>query len=157
MLEGIQKLAPWITNLPTVPKITMTVVVVLLCFVLLYVVWVPPPTKDPANETSVKEAYARMQRVLSRLGGSGDQVTVDGDPVAPRSLDLYKPYLAIAKYVSANPDNIKGAYEKIWEHGGEGRVFSSDTEAFEAVVSRFIREWDDVMRKSSRAISVPSH
>jgi hypothetical protein len=96
MLEGIQKLAPWITNLPTVPKITMTVVVVLLCFVLLYVVWVPPPTKNPANETSVKEAYARMQRVLSRLGGSGDQVTVDGDPVAPRSLDLYKPYLAIA-------------------------------------------------------------
>ena len=72
-------------------------------------------------------------------------------------MDLYKPYLAIAKYVSANPDNIKGAYEKIWEHGGEGRVFSSDTEAFEAVVSRFIREWDDVMRKSSRAISVPSH
>jgi hypothetical protein len=152
MLESIQKLAPWLSTLPPVPKIAMTVVVLLICFVLLYVVWVPPPTKNPANETSVKDAYARMQRVLSRLDSSGDHVTVDGDPVAPRLQDYYKPYLAISKYVSANPGNIRGAYDKVWEHGGEGRVFTSDTEAFEAVVSRFIREWDNVAARKSKGV-----
>jgi hypothetical protein len=147
MLESIQKLASWISNLPPVPKITMTVVVVLTCFVLLYVVWVPPPTKNPANETSVKDAYARMQRVLARLDGSGDHITVDGVPIEPRLNHYYKTYLIIATYVSANPGNIKGAYEKIWEHGGQSRTFIDDTGAFEAVVSAFIREWDEVARK----------
>jgi hypothetical protein len=147
MLESVQKLIPWISNLPPIPKITMTIVVVLICFVLLYVVWVPPPSKNPADETRVRDAYARMQRVISRLDGSSDHITVDGIPIEPRLNDYYKSYLAIAKYISANPGNIKGAFDKIWEHGGPVRVIISDTEAFEAVVVGFFREWEDAARK----------
>ena len=88
-----------------------------------------------------------MQRVLAILDGSGDHITVDGVPIEPRLKDYYKTYLIIEKYVSANPGNIKGAYEKIWEHGGQSRTFINDTEAFEAVVSAFIQEWDEVAHK----------
>jgi hypothetical protein len=142
MFENLQKLIPWVSNLPVIPKVAVTIVVMLTCFVLLYLVWAPPAGQNPADNKNVQDAYARMQRVLSKINNIGGQITVDGTPIELRLEDYYKPYLAIAQYVSSNPKNMKGAYEAIWEHGGQGRVYISDTQPFEAVVSAFFREWE---------------
>lgn len=98
-----------------------------------------PPSEMPP----VTQAYERMTRVLSRLDQSFQgEVTVDGIPVEQRLSDYYREYLAIAKFVSEHPGDIVGAYEYIWEHGGQGRTFIDDTQAFETVVSAFFISYE---------------
>ncbi len=144
MLEAIQKLVPWVSGLPIVPKLAISAVVVLLLSVFLYLVWVPPREVVPAEQPAVREAYERMRRVLSRLGTSEtDRTTVDGSPIEERLVEeYYKHFIAVSEYISTHPDDIRGAYEKIWDHGGAGRVMINDTEAFETVVSAFFEEYD---------------
>ncbi|MEA2889035.1 MAG: hypothetical protein QOD11_3395 [Bradyrhizobium sp.] len=142
MLESIQKLVPWMSDLPTLPKVGMTIIIVLVGCIVLYLVWVPLPSKSPADETRVKDAYARMQRVLSRIGGSSDHITVDGQEVGAVTAPYYRSYWTISQYVSAHPGDIKGAYDNIWENGGQNRSFINDTETFEAVVSGFMIAWE---------------
>lgn len=149
MLETLQKFIPWVSNLPVIPKVAVTIVVMLICFVLLYLVWAPPTGKNPADNSNVRDAYARMQRVLSRINIIGGQITVDGAPIELRLQGYYRPYLAIAQHVSSNPNNMKVAYEVIWEHGGQGRVIISDTQPFESVVSAFFREWESAAQAKS--------
>jgi len=67
---------------------------------------------------------------------------VDGIPVAERLSDCYREYLAVAEFVSQHPGDIAGAYEKIWEHGGQGRSFINDTQAFETVVKAFFISYE---------------
>jgi hypothetical protein len=147
MLESIQKLVPWVSGLPTVPKLAITAVVLLLTFVFLYLVWAPPRVVTPGEMPAVREAYERMRRVLSRLGTSETgRITVDGSPIEEGLEKYYSPFVAISEYVSGHPQDIRGAYEKIWEHGGAGRVMINDTEAFETVVSAFFAEYDRVTK-----------
>ncbi len=150
MLESIQKLVPWMSDLPTLPKIGMTIVIVLVGCIVLYLVWVPLPSKSPADETSVKDAYARMQRVLSRIGGSSDHITVDGREVETVMVPYYRPYWAISQYISAHPGDIKGAYDNVWENGGQNRTFINSTETFEAVVSGFMIEWQEMAHSKKK-------
>jgi hypothetical protein len=143
LLETIQKLVPWVADLPTAPKVAVTAIWLLLSFVFMYAVWVPVGKVRPEQTPAVREAYERMERVLSRLRRQPDgQVLVDGKTVDPRLADAYYlHYLAIAEYVSIHRGDLKGAYEEIWSHGGAGRVFTNDTQAFEAVVSGFFEEY----------------
>ena len=66
MLESIQKLAPWVSGLPTVPKLAVTAIWLLLSFLFLYLVWVPT-RKDVEKSAEVQQAYDRMVRVLRRI------------------------------------------------------------------------------------------
>lgn len=143
MLDAVQKLVPWATDLPLVPKIAITVIFLLIVFIFLYLVWVPGPKTSVADQPSVKKAYGRMVRVLARIQSRSDgQVVVDGNAIEPLHKDYYVQYLKIAEYIRANPGDIEGAYESVWENGGSGRVYTSDTQAFEAVVSGFFHEWE---------------
>jgi hypothetical protein len=140
VLESIQKLAPWMSGLPLIPKIAMTIILLLACFVVLYIVWSPPKRPSPENDPGVKEAYERMVRVLARIQSlPNGEVLVDGRKVASGN---YASYLPIAKYVLENPENIKGAHEVIWQNGGESRSYTNETQGFEAVVSNFFMEWE---------------
>lgn len=148
MLESIQKLLPWVTGLPTAPKIAVTAIWLLLSFVFLYTVWVPVAKIVADQRPAVRQAYERMERVLSRLKREPDgQILVDGNPIERKLADYYYPnYIAIAEFLSKHPGDIKGAYEEIWAHGGAGRVYTSDTQAFEAVVSGFFQEYTDATK-----------
>jgi len=143
MLEAIQKLVPWVTGLPIAPKVAVTAIWLLLSFVFLYMVWVPVAKVPVDQRPAVRQAYERMERVLSRLKRQPDgQTLVDGNPIERQLADHYYPhYVAIADFVSKHPGDIKGAYEEIWAHGGAGRVYTSDTQAFEAVVSGFFKDY----------------
>ena len=81
-------------------------------------------------------AFERMKRVLSRLSLNEDgSIFVDGVPVPENLKEYYIHYASIAHYLKLHPDDMKGTYEKIWDHGGSGRVYINDTQAFETVVS----------------------
>jgi len=136
MFESVQKLAPWVSALPVMPKIAITMAWFLVSFVFFYVVWVPVKKVEVYDRPVVKAAYERMVRVLKRItADSAGDVLVDGRVVQFR--DEYSKFAKIAEFVSSNPGDIQGAYEKVWENGGLNRSFTSDTEAFEAVVSGF--------------------
>jgi hypothetical protein len=92
---------------------------------------------------NVRQAYERMERVLSRLKRQPDgQVLVDGNPIERQLADYYySHYLAIAEFLSKHPGDIREAYEEILAHGGAGRMFTNDTQAFEAVVLGFFKEY----------------
>jgi hypothetical protein len=98
MFETIQKSADWRSKLSLIPKIATTVILLLICFVILYIVWTlgRSPTDDPA----VKVAYNRMQRVLARIQmRSSGKIYVDGKPVPDRLQDYYKNYVAISQQI----------------------------------------------------------
>ncbi|MCM2284173.1 MAG: hypothetical protein NDI81_05300 [Desulfobacula sp.] len=142
MLESIQKLLPWVTGLPIAPKIAVTIIWLLLSFVFLYMVWVPVAKVAIDQRPAVRQAYDRMERVLSQIKLQPDgQIVVNGNAVEHRLAGYYRDYIAIAEFVSKHPGDIKGAYEEIWAHGGAGRVFIDDTQAFEAVVSGFFQQY----------------
>ncbi|WP_396604583.1 hypothetical protein ACFLEY_07280 [Bradyrhizobium sp. YCK136] len=151
MFENIQKLVPWMSDLPLIPKIGTTLIVVLVTCILLYLVWVPLPTPTPADSAAVKDAYSRMVRVLSRVGGTGDAITVDGKPVGPAMAQYYHDYFRIGQYTTAHPGDIKGAYDIVW--GGINRTFTNDTQTFEAVVSQFMIEWLENSRSKKKPAS----
>jgi hypothetical protein len=142
-LETIQKLAPWASSLPFAPKLAISAVVILIAFVFLYLLWAPKPNILPQESPVVVKAYDRMKRVLSRIGYTENGMpTVDGKPIEERLIEYYSPYLAISEYINQNPGDIKGTYEKIWEHGGQGRVMINDTEAFETVARAFFLSFE---------------
>jgi hypothetical protein len=141
MLESIQKLAPWVSGLPTVPKLAVTAIWLLLSFLFLYLVWVPT-RKDVEKSAEVQQAYDRMVRVLRRITRlPNGQTLVDGRPIDAREEGYYAKYAAIADYVAQHPRDIKGTYEEVWDQGGSGRVYTDDTEAFEAVVKEFFKQY----------------
>lgn len=83
-------------------------------------------------------AFERMKRVLSRLSLNEDgAIFVDGVLLSENLKEYYIHYASIAQYLKLHPDDMKGTYEKIWDHGGSGRTFINDTESFENVVSHF--------------------
>ena len=142
MFESIQKLLPWLTGLPVVPKVVVTAIWLLLSFLFLYLVWVPTPQHQVESTAGVQQAYERMVRTLLRIKllPSG-QVLVDGQAIEPRIAEYYSKYAAIGDYVAHHPGDVKGAYEEIWAQGGESRTFINDTEAFEAVVAAFFQQY----------------
>ncbi len=149
MLEAIQKLIPWASDLPLIPKLSVSAVIILLAFVFLYIIWAPKPVILPQENPTVIQAYERMKRVLTKLGQTSDgTITVDGNPIEERLSDYYTNYLAIADFIANNPNDIIGAYEKVWENGGEGRVFINDTEVFETVVSAFFRSFENASNEN---------
>ena len=64
-------------------------------------------------------------------------IFVGGVPVPEKLKEYYIHYASIAQYIKLHTDDMKGVYEKIWDHGGASRVFINDTETFETVVSHF--------------------
>lgn len=150
MFESVQKIIPWMSDLPTLPKLAVTAIVVLLACIVLYLVWVPLPVRNPTTDPNVKEAYARMQRVLSRIGGTSEDITVDGTAVFPIHNHYYKSYWAIAQFIASHPGEIKGAYDTVWENGGRSRTFTTETQSFEAVVSAFMKEWDEASQSKKK-------
>jgi hypothetical protein len=102
------------------------------------------PTKQssPAESPRVKVAYGRMTRVLNELTvAPNGTILVSGTPVQRRLFKYYRPYTNIEQYVRANPNNIKGVYEVIWDNGGGSRTFIDDTQKFETVVSAFFEAY----------------
>ena len=93
-----------------------------------------------------------MRRVFNRLKHSPNGgITVDGQPVEARLTEYYQNYVAIADFLAAHPNDIKGAYEEVWDHGGEGRVYIDDTQAFEAVVRAFFMEYKTASQSKAGA------
>ena len=138
------------SGLPFLPKVALSVVILLLTFVFLYLVWTPPLSKAAKDSGNVIEAYNRMQRVLARLGQTKEgRPTIDGVAVEKDWLakDLEN-YLAVAEFVKANPGHFKGAYEVIWDHGGESRAFTDDTDAFETIVSAFFYAYQEAEKEA---------
>jgi hypothetical protein len=146
LVETLQKLLPWVTGLPTVPKVIVSIIAIALTALFLVLVWAPQTAsesaKDPTRSPRVIQAYTRMERVLAPLAIRQDgTVVVDGDPVDKRLEEYYLPYAHIAMYIRGHPNDIKGAYEEVWNNGGEGRVYTDDTQTYEAVVSHFFRTY----------------
>jgi hypothetical protein len=108
----------------------------------------PSQRSNPADNAEVKTAYERMTRVLGELAVSPDgAILVGGAPIETRLSDYYRPYVRIERYIKDNPGNINGAYEVIWDNGGEGRVHIGDTQNFETVVRAFFVEYSRAKNK----------
>lgn len=143
-LESLQKLVPWLAGLSTGPKIVVSTIAVAMTTLFLMLIWSPRIDSAPDQDPAVREAYSRMQRVLARITqGPDGRILVDGNPVQKRLEEYYRPFLSIANYVRAHPGDYKGAYEEIWNTGGESRTFINDTQAFEAVVSGYFKRYEN--------------
>jgi hypothetical protein len=158
LVETLQKLMPWVTGLPTGPKVLVSIIAVVLTALFLVLIWTPEratdTTKDPARNPRVIQAYTRMERVLSPLAIRQDgTVVVHGDPVSNRLQQYYIPYARIAMYIRGHPNDIKGAYEEVWNNGGESRIFIDDTQTYEAVVSNFFRTYQEAENESLNTTS----
>ncbi len=153
LVDTLQKLVPWVTGLPTGPKVLVSVIAIALTALFLVLVWTPETageaTKDPAQSPRVIQAYTRLERVLAPLGLRQDgTVVVEGDPVSQRLQEYNLPFARIAMYVRGHPNDIEGAYEEVWNNGGEGRSFIDDTQTYEAVVSNFFRTYQEAENQS---------
>ena len=150
-LDTVRDVGSWAQALPTAPKVIISAVVVLLCGFILIILWTAPDESAPENQPKVKAAYERMERILSRLAIAPDgSLLNDGAQVEPTRKAYYTHYLNIASYLKANPGNVAGAYEMIWDNGGESRSFIDDTQSFESVVSAFFREYAEAKDKSGK-------
>jgi len=142
-IETLQKLVPWVSGLPIVPKIAISGIVFIIAALLLLMIWTPRPTIAPAEDPSVVEAFERMKRVLLPLKQLDDGKIMVGDEQVSKKLEqYYLDYVAIANYIRDHPEDIEGTYEVIWEHGGANRAFINDTNAFETVVSAFFETYE---------------
>ena len=143
MFEKLKELLPWLADLQTIPKIIVSIIGVLILFFFLTIIWSPSKKQKPNEAETVVKAYNRMLKVLNKLTQDAKgQIYVDNLPIDMKLADYYSNYLAIADYIKDNPNNIEGAYEKIWEYGGQGRTFINDTQIFETVVSAFFIEYE---------------
>lgn len=111
MVETLQQLVPWVTGLPTGPKVLVSIIAIALNALFLVLVWTPETaseaTKDPARSPRVIQAYTRMERVLAPLAQRQDgTVVVEGEPVSQRLQEYYLPYARIAMYVRGHPNDI---------------------------------------------------
>ena len=106
------------------------------------------PRPEPAQAPLVIESYERLVSVLSALSQDDHGTFLVGSTAVPDGLkDYYTDYLAIAEFLKANSGDISGAYEFVWQHGGDSRTFINDTDRFETVVSAFFREYDTAKRR----------
>lgn len=153
MLDSIKDLAPWAIDLPFIPKAALTVIILLMSFIFSYVIWVPKKVQnpDPLKSSEVLLSHDRLTRVLSRLTmNESGIILLDDRPIDSTLYKYFSPYANISTFVARNPEDIAGAYEVIWENGGESRTFIKDTQAFEAVVNGFFREWEKAGGTSSQ-------
>jgi hypothetical protein len=150
LIDGLQKLAPWASKLPLIPKIALSAITVCLNVLFVGLIWTPPRDSTPESDQSVMEAYLRMQKILGGLYKTDGKITFEGRPVSPQLESYYRPYVEIATFIREHPNDIKGAYEEIWKYGGEGRTIIDDTTAFEAVVSRFFREFETAKNSAKK-------
>jgi len=142
IIESIQNLVPWLAGLPILPKSVISIIIVLVVLFFLMLIWTPRLELTPSKTASVIEAYSRMRRVLSKLEqDSSGTITFDGKQIPERIEDYFIHYIAIGKYLRNNPNDIDGAYEIVWEHGGQGRISTNSTQALESVVSAFFTEY----------------
>ena len=144
-VETLQRLVPLLSGLPLIPTLVISVIGVLITLLFLLLIWTTPPrVTRPSKNPSVIEAYKRMERVFISLEILEDgTITMNGAPVPEDLTNYYVNYAAIAKCMHDNPGDIDGRYEKVWEHGGEGRVYTGNTQPLEAVVSSFFRAYTD--------------
>jgi len=148
MLDTIRDVGSWAQGLPSIPKIVISIMVILVCAFTLLLLWTPPQKITPSDDPAVKAAYERMKRVLSGLSVSADgSILVEGAPVDQKLSAYYKPYAMIEEYIRKNPGNIDGVYEIIWDNGGyDGRTIINDTDKFETLVRNFFARYADVGR-----------
>jgi hypothetical protein len=151
-IKSLQESIPWVQGLPLVPKIIISLIVVAIASLFLLLVWFPAPSRAAAKDPSVLQAYSRMTRVLARLTTNANgEILVDGKLISPTLTEDYAPHAAIAKYIRDHPGDVEGAAEEIWNHGGQSRVFINDTQAFEAVVSAFIKDYETAKTAPKKA------
>jgi hypothetical protein len=152
MIDTLKKLLPWLSELPIPTKVVVSLIILLLAIFLLLVIWLPAAKGNESNADKNEEvinSYERMQRVLSRLTISKRGLRlVDGEPIDDKLIEYYEDYFNLQSYIKEHPKDIKGAYEKIWELGGESRTFINHTNAFEAVVSSFFRTYEEAKKKT---------
>jgi hypothetical protein len=131
--------------------VALTVAWFLLTFVFFHLVWVPPKKIEIYERPEVKAAYDRMARVLKRITvGVAGEVLVDGQPIEHAD-EYYSRYARIGAYVASHPGDLPGTYEVVWENGGLNRVYTSNTQEFEAVVSEFAITYYEATRPRSTA------
>jgi hypothetical protein len=114
------------------------------------------PTEAPSAPASsmpaVIRAYDRMRRVLARLsrspGAAGGDIAVDGIPLEENLISSYKEYLAVAEFVAEHPGDVAGAYESVWEHGGESRPYITEAQPFETVIGAFFRAYETASKNA---------
>lgn len=152
-IESLQKIVPWVSTLAFVPKLTISFIVVAITVLFLLLVWTPQRVVNPATDPAVIKAYERMRRVLSDLKRNNDGTVEFRGTVEPKDIALhyYSNYIAIVEYIEANPGNINGTYEKLWEYGGEGRVHITETQPLESVVSAFFRAYEQAKSVNTKA------
>ena len=125
---------------------------ILLISLISFLVWNFSHSKSSENELpqNVTKSYVRMLTSLSeiQLDERGD-IYVNKELIPEKLKGYYTDYAAIAKYVKNNPNNITGAYEFIWNHGGQGRTFINDTDRFETVVSAFFHEYKNFEQRKN--------
>lgn len=139
--SAIQKVLPWASSLPLIPKIGVTAIIVFIAFTLVSAIWArqPDQTKDP----EVLQSYNLMVKALGELNQRSDgKVVYEGNAVEPKLVPYFVPYLNIGKYVHAHPGDIPGAFETVAMNGGPDRIYINDTERLEYVVDRFFRAYE---------------
>jgi hypothetical protein len=146
-LDTIRDTGSWAQGLPIIPKLMISLLILLVCAFTLLLLWTPAQKAVPANSVEVRAAYGRMARVLSELSVAPEgAILLNGSRVDERLLIYYKPFANIEEYIKKNPNNIEGAYETVWDNGGfDGRVAVDDTEKFETLVRVFFAKYSDVI------------
>jgi hypothetical protein len=150
MFDALKKLIPWLSGLPVSFKLIVSLIILLIVVFLLLIIWLPQMKDDktPDKNQEVRDSYNRMERTLSRLTISKKgRKLVDGEPLDDKLIQYYENYFELSSYLKEHPNDIKGAYEKVWELGGGSRVFISETNNFESVVSAFFHTYEDAKKK----------
>lgn len=132
-------------------KYLITGLILLISLTIIFV-WNFNQSNPTENELpqSVSKSYVRMITSLSELNvnDNGD-IYVNENLVPERLKDYYTDYVAIGDYIKNNPNNLSGAYEFIWNHGGGSRAFINDTDRFETVVSAFFYEYKNFEQREN--------
>jgi hypothetical protein len=149
MFDEVQKLVPWAQQLPLIAKVTLTAIIVFAAFLIISLVWATPKKVDAFANSDVQVAYNRMLKVLSRLQKNDKGVFVDGREIPKAQEEYWSPYLSIQAVVHDKPGDLGAAYESVMENGGDSRIFTSDTQSFETVVSGFARQVEVVSRTAA--------
>lgn len=73
MLEAIQKFFPWASQLPLLPKLLLSTVVVAVSLLILAVIWTPRPTAVAQASTEMWPNDKSMDGLKRRLDGISEK------------------------------------------------------------------------------------